>query len=379
MINRKLKRFALLALCLALMIPTAASVCSAAIAKTEGVYVYDETDVIPSETETEMNSRAKALQGLTGSQLITVTVKTWDGKDREKFATDLYSEWKLSADKNNSVLILLAIDDQDYFVYPGAALKDKLDGTALREVFDASLEPDFAAGKYGDGAKKTFDDLLGRIEKIYSVDVTSYDPAAPVETSAAEEEESSGFTVGKFFKWFFIIVLILAAILAVIFAVDYFRRPRYVNNGGTKRRHYNTDRGAYVGMPDRGNMDRARRNAQYPQGQRPQGQRPQYPQGQRPQGQPPRTQYPQGQRPQGQQGRPQYPQGQRPQGPQASPQYPQGQRPQGQSPRPQYPQGQPARRPRPAENDHEHPTVYPERAPYVNKDDQNAGGSNRGL
>lgn len=75
-------------------------------------------------------------------------------------------------------------------------------------------------------------------------------------------------------------------------------------------------------------------------GQRPQGQRP-YPQGQRP--------YPNGQQPQGQ--RP-YPQGQ-----QARP-YPQGQAP-----------GVNAQNRRPAQVDHEHPTVYPDRAPYVSPGD----------
>ena len=392
----KAKRTAMISLFLAILISALAfTSLAAAIAKTEGVYVYDEADVIPAEDENDMNSRAKALQALTGSQLITVTVKNLGGVDRVKYATDLFSDWKLSADKNNSVLVLLSIDDADYYVLPGSELTGKMGDNALREVFDASLEPDFAAGKYGDGAKKTFDDLLSRIEKIYSVDVSTWDPnSAPAEPVA---EESSGFSIGKFFKWLFIIILILAGIFAVIVAVAFFRRPKYVNNGANKRRHYNTDRGAYVGQDD---IERARRReaanrargTQYPQGQQTRGQRPQgqgpqgqqvrgqYPQGQRPQGQQVRGQYPQGQRPQGQQVRGQYPQGQRPQGQQVRGQYPQGQRPQG-----QYPQGQQVRRPgqqdpqyarRPdAPVSHEHPTAYPERAPYVNMDDQNGSAN----
>ena len=354
MFERKLKmvkRLAAIALCLVLFL-SALTVCASAIEKTDGVFVYDEADVIPAETENDINSRAKALYALTGSELATVTIKSFGGKDRNTLAGEIFTELKLSAEKNNGVLVLLVIDDDDYYVLPGSALTDKLNSDVLGEVFTASLEPDFAAKNYAEGAKKTFDDLLSRIEKIYSVDISTYDPsAAPVSPAETTTEEKSGFSIGKFFKWFFIIVLIIAGVLAAIAAVAFFKRPRYVSNGQNRRRHYNTERGAYVGMPERNDIERARRreammrNANAPQ--RAQGQRP-YPQGQRP--------YPQGQRPQGQ--RP-YPQGQRAQ-------YPQGQRP-------ANAQGQQMRRARPVE--HEHSTAYPEIAPYVNRNDAPSGGA----
>lgn len=381
----KSTRFAIFALCAAILFVLSSGIVNAApLEKTEGLYVYDEADVISAEIENDMNSRAKALFALTGSELVTVTVKSTGDKTTNAYAAELFSDWKLSADKNNAILILLSIDAKDYYVQPGSAITEKLSSDVLHEIFLASLEPDFAAGKYGDGAKKIFDDLLSRIEKIYSVDVSTYDPAAAQtaeEAAAPTETEKSGFSIGKFFKWLFIIVLIIAGVVAVITAVAFFRRPRYVNSGTEKRRHYNTERGAYVGMPEKTDIERARRREAMIRNQgtqqRPQGQqnRTGYPQGQqRPQGQQIRAGHPQRQqRPQDRQSRVGYPQGQQsqrdPRRAQNAP-YPRQGQPRADAPAgQQYPpsrEGTPRRVQRNADGS-EHQTVYPERAPYVNR------------
>ena len=446
MTEKRFKRTVLFALCAIL---TAASlfvtVFADTVTKVDGVFVYDEADVIPSETEADINERAKALKAMTGSQIMIVTVQNMDGKDGEKFSAQVFDDLKLSAGKNNSVLILFSVTDGHYHIVPGPSISGDINVTAINEVFDAALVPE-TSGKYDVRLKLIFDDLLHRIEKVYSVDIKNYDPNAPVDTSDEQTEENSGSSVGKVIKWILIIVLIIAAVIAGVVAFLYFRRTKYVGSGNGKRRRYNTN-GKPVGVSGQSDLDRARRQAmmrqqaaqgeqgqfRYPDGQRPQGQRPnpnaQRPQAQRtyPQGQPQRPypqgqgqprvnpnaqrqqnvrQFPQGQNsrpmPNGQQGQPTREftstqninvQGQRPT-PNGQPtrefistqnfpaqgarQYPQGQRPypnaqpQGQRRYPQV-QGQTgninAGQPRRDALEYEHPTVYPDRAPYVNTGD----------
>jgi uncharacterized membrane protein YgcG len=360
----------------------AATVSAADIEKTDGIYVYDEADVISAEIENDINSRAKALCALTGSQIVTVTVKTTGSKSLNDYTAKLFSDWKLSAEKNNAVLVVLAIEDKNYFVLPGSALTEKLSTEVLYEIFAASLEPDFAAGKYAEGAKKLFDDLLSRVEKIYSVDISTYDPNSSAAQTVQSTEKSSGFSIGKFFKWFFIIVLIIAGIVIAVTAIAFFRRPRYVNSGSDKRRHYNTDRGAYVGVPEKDEIERARRreammraraaqNGAQGQGRPVQGQN--------------RAQYPNQGRPVQAQNRAQYPGQGRPVQGQNRAQYPgQGRPVQGQD-RGQYPSnragvrnGQNMQRPPRREGvDHEHQTVYPDRAPYVDRSNAAQSPANR--
>lgn len=363
--NKKERNPALLALvaCILLAFSLANSVFAFPVQQ-ENVYVYDEADVITAEEEADINSRAKALFALTGARIETVCVKNTGDKSTSEYALDLFAEWKLgSSDKNNGILILLSIEGNDYWTIQGSGLKSSLTDSDLQRINNEYLEPDFAAKKYGDGAKKTFDALLGKLEEIYSVDVSKWDGTttqstapASADTASDKTEDSSGFSIWKFFRILLITVLIAAGVIAAVTVFAFIRRPRYVGSGGTKRRHYNTERGTYVSMPPKGNIDRARmRQAPRPQN----GTNPA--------------------RAQGQQGGASQSGGVRQgniagQGHIRRPeQYPQRPRPQSanrQDPRTRQGGTQNGQR------RHEHPTVYPDRPPYIDRN--NAKGSKPG-
>ncbi len=233
----------------------------------ENIYVYDEADVIPDETEADINARAKAIFALTGAKIETVCLKNTGDKTTSEYAIDLFSEWKLgTSDKNNGILILLSIEGNDYWTIQGAGLKSTLTDADLQKINNEYLEPDFAAKKYSDGVKKTFDALLGKLEAIYSVDASLWDPNAPaqavstpVSSNASEQnEQSSGFSIGSFFRIMLIVILIVAGVITAMTVFAFIRRPRYVGTGGSKRRHFNTERGAYVSTPSRSDLERVR-------------------------------------------------------------------------------------------------------------------------
>ena len=345
-------------LCAALFCAALASPALALSAYRDGIFVYDEADVIPAEVEEEINTRAAALEGMTGVRVVTVCVASIEDKQINAFARELFFEWGLGEDDSRSVMILFATENRTYWTVQSVNFKDDFTDADLRRINNDCIEPDFASGKFADSAKKGFEATLEKVESIYSVDISNWKGESAAETeNSGGDEKSSGFSLGAFFKVLLIIVLVAAGVIAALTVFAFLRRPRYVGSDENKRRHYRTDRGAYVGMPEKSDIERARAREARMRNQNAADSRAaqtRYPQGQRPQGQRPQGQYPQGQRPQGQ----------RPQG-----QYPQGQRPQG-----QRPQGQAAQnRPR-AEKRHEHPTVYPDRAPYIN---QNGASSDR--
>ena len=381
-----------------------AALAPAALALTsyvEGVYVYDDADVIPAAIEDDVSERAKALAAMTGVRVVIVSVASTEGKDSFTFARELFFDWGLGENDSRAVLFALSTEDRSYWTMQSASIKDTFTDADIRQINDRAIEPEFAAGNFAESVKAGFDAIVAKLEELYSVDLSKYGEESAVETQNADAgEKSSGFSIGKFFKVLLIIVLIAAGIIVALTVFAFLRRPRYVGSAENKRRHYRTDRGAYVATPEKSDLDRARaQNAraaqgqrpqgqyqqrqypqgqypqgQYPQGQYPQGQYPQgqYPQGQYPQGQYPQGQYPQGQYPQGQYPQGQYPQGQYPQGQYPQGQYPQGQYPQGQYPQGQYPQGQRQQNQRPQKK-HEHPTVYPDRAPYVDQSNASRG------
>lgn len=371
--NKQRKSFLSLAVCVILGLALASSVFALPVQQ-ENVYVYDEADVLPDETEADINSRARALFALTGARIETVCLKNTGDKTTSEYAIELFSEWKLgSSDKNNGILILLSVEGNDYWTIQGAGLKSSLTDEDLQKINNEYLEPDFAAKKYGDGAKKTFDALLSRLETIYSVDVSSWDPNAPAqaseapgtENSAEKKDEVSGFSIGTFFRILLIIVLIVAGVIAAVTVFAFIRRPRYVGTGGSKRRHYKTERGAYVSMPPKDNIERVR--TRYTS-ERPQsGTRQAPPQGRQTfaapgqQGQRRNPQYPQT-------GRTAMPGNMNTSGRVNVPKYNDQQR--------TRPSGGTQSRQRP----HEHPTVYPEKPPYIGRNNGTgpASGGNGG-
>lgn len=354
-VNKKERKSAVLSLiaCVILAFSLAGSV-SAIPVQQEDVYVYDEAEVIPDDVQADINARAKALCALTGARMETVCVKNTDGKTTSEYALEIFNEWKLGASgKNNGILILLSIDGNDYWTIQGPGLKDSLTDADLQKINNEYLEPDFAAKNYGDGVKKTFDALLGKLEGIYSVDVSGWDGSTPAGTaapgtdSASSAKDESAFPFGRFLRILLIVVIIAAGVIAAVTVFAFIRRPRYVGTGGARRRHFRTERGAYVSMPQERSTDRSRMRQQV-----------------RPQSRPDAIRRPQP-GPGGagaQDGRParpgQYPQ--RQQRPQTGAQN-------RQDPRTRQGGTQNARRAP------EHPTVYPERPPYIDRNNAGKG------
>ena len=210
--NKKMKRAFTLAMCAVLVCASLAAIVSAdTVEKSDGVFVYDGADLITAEAEADMNARAAALEAMTGSRLVIVTVRSMDGKDAGSFAPDLFDELELYGGENNAVLIVFALEEGYYHILPGSSISRELDVDVINEVFDAALVPE-TAGNYGEQLGRMFDDLLERIEKLYSVDIADYDPSAsaePAEEPEEEDAESERLTIGDYFMWVVILVTML--------------------------------------------------------------------------------------------------------------------------------------------------------------------------
>ena len=88
------------------------------------------------------------LQKACGAQIVVAAVKTLDGLTREDYAYRLINEWGVG-DKtgNNGAVLLLAIDEDDYYLTTGT-------GMAAKAMLDKYLEPDFAKKDYDAGIRK---------------------------------------------------------------------------------------------------------------------------------------------------------------------------------------------------------------------------------
>lgn len=72
------------------------------------------------------------LQKACGAQIVVAAVKTLDGLTREDYAYRLIKEWGVG-DKtgNNGAVLVLAIDEDDYYLTTGTGMERHLDAAAL--------------------------------------------------------------------------------------------------------------------------------------------------------------------------------------------------------------------------------------------------------
>lgn len=124
---------------------------------TDAFYVNDYADVISDEVEDEIITYGSQLDELSGAQVVLVTVDFTDGESLEDYALKLFNDWGIgSKEKNNGLLILLSVGDDDYWAMQGEGLEDTLTSGKISSILQEYLEPDFANKDYSAGAEKTY-------------------------------------------------------------------------------------------------------------------------------------------------------------------------------------------------------------------------------
>ena len=191
------------------------------ITPTADFYVYDGADVLSESTESDIISKNDVLYNASGAQIVVVTVQSTGRMTTEEYAYELANSWGIgSAEKNNGVLLLLSIGDEDYQCMQGSGLENLLPTSALSRILNEYLEPDFAVGNYDAGVQKTFEALYNEVCAIYGVsEGTSTVQGTQVPTRPQQPaQESEGVFTGMFtmvgLLGFLVLVIVLISVLS---------------------------------------------------------------------------------------------------------------------------------------------------------------------
>ena len=231
--------------------------CAPALAKVvapgDDFYYLDDADVLSEATEGEIFFSNQLLEEACGAQIVVVTLKTTGSEAIDDYAYELINDWGIGdKSKQNGFLLLLAIDDDDYYAVCGTGLQSKLTSGVLKQYLEDYLREDFFAGRYDAGAKKFFEAIFAYVAEVYDADVTTDQGIAAYKAWAAEadpedltaaagggsyqgpanngneyEPESSGDGMG-------ILLLVLIVVFILILVARSRRRRTYTVAGGTR-------------------------------------------------------------------------------------------------------------------------------------------------
>ena len=131
-------------------------------------YVYDEPSVLSLTTEDHIVTENERLYTACGAQIVIACVNTTGDMDIADFADRMFNQWKIgSSAENNGVLVLMSIDEDDYYAVQGRGLENLLSSGTLKLMLDRYLEPHFARKDYDAGALAIFDALRDFVAQIY--------------------------------------------------------------------------------------------------------------------------------------------------------------------------------------------------------------------
>lgn len=157
---------------------------------TEQFYVADYADVIDEATEQLIVEKAAKLCEENGAQVVVVTVDFIGESTIEEYARTLFNKWGIGdKDKNNGVLLLMVIGEENYWCVQGSGLEEKLTTSAIKNILDLCLEPDFAKQDYSRGAYLFHNAVCVRLRQIDKKEREAKEQEQEAEEKEREAEE----------------------------------------------------------------------------------------------------------------------------------------------------------------------------------------------
>ena len=157
--------------------PIPGSALAAGVPAPSGDFYYlDEVGVLSDALKGEIYFSNQLLNATCGAQLVVVVVNTTGDMSISDYGIEMFNTWGIGdRAKENGFLLLLAIQDDNYYAVSGKGLDALITSETLTDMFNQYLEPDFAIRRYGDGVQKFYEVLFERVSGYFHAGVTVQD------------------------------------------------------------------------------------------------------------------------------------------------------------------------------------------------------------
>ncbi|MGI5900500.1 MAG: TPM domain-containing protein [Christensenellales bacterium] len=205
---------------------------------TEVFYAADYAGVLSDDTIDYIAKKGYDLAVQTGAELVVLTVDFMDGFNSEEYANAVFNEWKLGdPQKNNGVLILLAVGEGKFWAVQGSGLESSLSSGALDSILAANMEEDFDAGRYDAAVRNTYDAIYSSLERIYGTVQSSDNSYQIIDEGYYATSESPRVSVMAIFILIVAVIIISNVVRAITRPLGMFR-PRGYYGGWFGPSHY---------------------------------------------------------------------------------------------------------------------------------------------
>jgi uncharacterized protein len=134
-------------------------------------HINDYAHVLSDETISTLEKTLQQHEQTTSNQIVVLTIPSLDGQAIEETANQIFNTWQLGQkDKNNGVLLLVAIEDRKMRIEVGYGLEASLTDAHSSRIIRNELVPYFKQLSYDEGITAGVTAIIGAIQGTYAAE-----------------------------------------------------------------------------------------------------------------------------------------------------------------------------------------------------------------
>ncbi|MBQ7136358.1 MAG: TPM domain-containing protein [Bacilli bacterium] len=162
-------------------------------------YVNDAANILSTETENYIIEKSTELNKVDGTQIVVVTVPNLGGYSIEEYANTLFNYWGIGdSEKNNGLLLLLALQEREFRVEVGDGLGGILPDAKTGRFQDEYIIPHLKNNEWDKGVKNGYNAFYAEIVKLNNLDL-EYNK--PFENQKNHNRDVSDHLLDSYFIW----------------------------------------------------------------------------------------------------------------------------------------------------------------------------------
>ncbi len=148
-------------------------------------FVNDYTETLSGGDRSSLESKVSNFEKVTGNEIAVAIIPSLDGDTIENVAQNIFAKWGIGKkDKNNGVLILVAIAERKTRIHTGYGVEGDLTDLETSYIQSEIMTPAFREGNYYVG-------INGAVDKI--IEALSGNNIVPKEYSGTEKSRGVSF------------------------------------------------------------------------------------------------------------------------------------------------------------------------------------------
>ena len=176
---------------------------------TKDFFVNDFAGVISSSDKAKIQKAGEKLYNQCKAQVVVATIETLDGNSIEDYSLAMARSWKIGdSEKNNGVLLLLAVKERKVRIEVGYGLEGALPDSKTGRLLDLYAIPPFKNNDFSGGLSAVYNALINEVGLEYGVVIdSSYEP---VEDNAYDSDDY------RFFKGEAVLLIMVVILIFVL-------------------------------------------------------------------------------------------------------------------------------------------------------------------